>query len=229
MPPLRPARWLVAVVLAGCEAEPVVIAPDATALDVPAADRADAPDVAVTPDVAVAPDAAAPTDIAAPDAPQCPAGQSFCDGRCLDTAADPMNCGVCGLRCPASTPSCMCGACFGSCAPGLLTCCRGVGGGAVCADPRASDEHCGRCGNRCVSGERCVDGACESTLADCDPAHAACDARPPTCPAGQFPSVRMGCWGPCVAFERCLPIPCPDAGACPNGWRCVASILTCQP
>jgi len=231
MPPVI-ARWLLVVTLAGCESAPDVIAPGATAFDAPPLDRVPSPDLA--PD-ALAPDAPAPDvtpslDAPSPDVPACPAGQSLCDGRCLDPLADPMNCGACGARCPATTPACMCGACFGSCATGFLTCCRPTAGtGAVCADPRTSDEHCGRCGARCAAGTRCVDGACESSLADCDPAHTTCDARPPTCPTGQYASVRMGCWGPCVPFERCLPLPCPDGAPCPNGWRCVVSILTCQP
>jgi hypothetical protein len=226
------ARWLLVASLVGCESAPEVIAPDAIAFDTLRLDRPAAPDTAADTVVrdASLPDDVPSLDAPASDAPTCPAGQSLCDGRCLDPSADPMNCGACNARCPATTPMCLCGACFGSCAPGFLTCCRPTAGtGAVCADPRTNNDHCGRCGNRCPTDMRCFDGACEPTLADCDPTHAACDARPPTCPAGQYASVRMGCWGPCVPFERCLPLPCPDSGPCPNGWRCIASILTCQP
>lgn len=234
------ARWLLGVVLVGCGSPPEVLVPDAIAFELVSPDRSPSVEPTGSLDEPVldgetfdsrtieqdiGQDASLTIDVS-----PCLPGRSFCDGRCVDPLTDPMHCGACGLQCPDTAPTCLCGACFGGCAPDLLTCCRPVvGTGAVCADPRRSDEHCGRCGNRCVAGMRCVDGVCEATLADCDPSNARCDAPPPRCTTGHVPSVRAGCWGPCVPFERCLPIPCPDAGPCPHGWRCVPTIFTCQP
>ena len=35
---------------------------------------------------------------------ECPGGQTNCDGDCFDTTADPLNCGICGKECLASSP-----------------------------------------------------------------------------------------------------------------------------
>lgn len=37
----------------------------------------------------------------------------------------------------------------------------------------------------------------------CDPSTVACNALPPTCPAGYVASVNYGCWGPCVPRGNC--------------------------
>ncbi|MEI8254681.1 MAG: hypothetical protein WCJ30_03325 [Deltaproteobacteria bacterium] len=70
-------------------------------------------------------------------------------------------------------------------------------------------------------------GACPvvgdaGTATDCDPAHAACAMPTPVCPDGAVPSVVGGCWGPCVPFPTCAPIPCdPTAPSrCPACTAC---------
>jgi hypothetical protein len=53
---------------------------------------------------------------------------------------------------------------------------------------------------------------------DCDPTHVSCLATTPSCPAGQLPSVREGCWGPCIEVLDCNQITgcgdCPEASVC---------------
>jgi len=45
---------------------------------------------------------------------QCPGDLANCDGECVDTASDPMNCTDCGLECTASGPE-VTGVCDGGC------------------------------------------------------------------------------------------------------------------
>ena len=66
--------------------------------------------------------------------------QTLCDGRCVDLANDPNNCGACGRTCAAG-----------------LACCDGV-----CRALRTDNSNCGACGNACfISGSRfCACGIC---------------------------------------------------------------------
>jgi hypothetical protein len=41
----------------------------------------------------------------------CPAGETPCAGTCVDTSADPSNCGSCGNVCPPANPACIGGVC----------------------------------------------------------------------------------------------------------------------
>ncbi|NMB75173.1 MAG: hypothetical protein GYA21_08590 [Myxococcales bacterium] len=61
----------------------------------------------------------------------CAAGQSCCDGVCLDLSSDPENCGGCGMSCAAG---------------------QGCGGGWCTA--RCSSD------NDCEAGQACLDGLC---------------------------------------------------------------------
>ena len=63
-------------------------------------------------------------------------------------------------------------------------------------------------------------GACAGTTADCDLRDVSCDARPPTCPAGQAATQSGACYGPCVPTDRCARIACAAAADCPGGWSC---------
>jgi hypothetical protein len=44
---------------------------------------------------------------------ECPSGQDFCGGTCINTATDPNNCGGCGVTC-AAEESCRSGTCVGA-------------------------------------------------------------------------------------------------------------------
>jgi hypothetical protein len=103
------------------------IEPADAAADVSAADAVPVPDAAADsaslPDVT---DDGASTDVVGDVAPDvsCPAGQSACGGRCVDTLSDPMNCGACGTVCPSGNArvsfACVTGRCVGECSTGVF-------------------------------------------------------------------------------------------------------------
>lgn len=120
--PLSVLYVIVFVLLAACSsgsgttpgsASDAQVSPDGsdaaadTTLDVPSAPDRAVPDDAFGLDLPA--DEAVPVDVPADltDAPAttdagdagCPAGQTYCGGRCLDLASDPTNCGVCGMNC----------------------------------------------------------------------------------------------------------------------------------
>src|SRR5215472_1884455 len=95
-----------------------------------------------------------------------------CGNACINLNTDPNNCGGCGNRCPASTPSCLNGSCVLTCATDsgpMLTNCSNA-----CVDLQTDSMHCGSCTTACAQGEQCTNGACG-------------------CPTGQRP-----CNGQCV-------------------------------
>ncbi|PYV31486.1 MAG: hypothetical protein DMG09_25835, partial [Acidobacteria bacterium] len=87
----------------------------------------------------------------------CPAGQAYCNGSCVDTAGfinDSNNCGRCGNRCSFSE-TCTGGFC--GCAPGSEMC---MGRCVSSATFISDSQNCGRCGNSCGVGESCFGGFC---------------------------------------------------------------------
>ena len=86
--------------------------------------------------------------------PACTAAEVSCNGVCVDTSADPVNCGACGAVCPTGE-SCSAGACVLQC-PGTETSCDGS-----CADLQTSRANCGACGTECAVNEACNAGVCE--------------------------------------------------------------------
>lgn len=133
----------------------------------------------------------------------CAAGQACCGGSCIDTSADPMNCGGCGTVCGANAPNCNSGSC-------------GCGTGPACTAPVA-----GVFGMGGMPGESCCGGSCvANTDASC--ACAACDtAAGDSCQVGGgglIPGMGGGevsvcCGDETVAFLGCggggFPIPFP--------------------
>ncbi len=64
---------------------------------------------------------------------------------------------------------------------------------------------------------------------DCTPANAHCRSLPPVCTPGEVPQVIDGCWGPCVPFEACAPIPCDGPVLdCPQNTYCEPSLGRCD-
>ncbi|MFH2011003.1 MAG: hypothetical protein ABI333_30670 [bacterium] len=78
--------------------------------------------------------------------------ETECDGLCVDTSSDPLNCGGCGIMCNGGT-ECIAGSC--TCPTGLVRC------GTLCVDTQTSNEHCGGCDNACSGLRSCDVGQCE--------------------------------------------------------------------
>jgi hypothetical protein len=103
------------------------------------------------------------------------------------------------------------GACRGDSCGGDWTCDTGVACTALAV------AYCG-CDGRTFSGTSCAPraylyiGTCESGVS-CDTSKVLCRVAPPTCPAGQVPSVTGSCFGPCVPIESCT---CTASQSCPS-------------
>ena len=109
----------------------------------------------------------------------CAAGQSCCDRGCVDTTTDASSCGGCGLSCSTNNipaPTCVEGACAGSCSPGFADCNGDKLTDGCEIDAQTNPEHCGACGKACsqenVASVTCAKGACAGSClqpwADCN-------------------------------------------------------------
>ena len=87
---------------------------------------------------------------------ECPLGQIVCDGGCTDVAADPDNCGLCGVTCSGGR-ACRSGVCGADerCPPSMVDC------GGECRDLSGDPEYCGGCDHYlCRASESCWNGVC---------------------------------------------------------------------
>lgn len=109
----------------------------------------------------------------------CSAGKECCDGFCLDTKNDPLNCGACNTKCSTAngTPSCTAGSCTWMCASGFAHC--GTGNTGCETNARTDVTHCGACDRDCntttvnadavaCSAGSCVYGSCKVGFGNCD-------------------------------------------------------------
>jgi hypothetical protein len=153
----------------------------------------------------------------------CPFTQ--CDTACIDTKADPANCGSCGHACNAGEV-CAAGTCALSCPTPLSIC------GTLCVDTSTSAAHCGDCNTACPTGQSCSGGQCSlvcqvgsilcagpgagdgGTAQICvDPTHDGqnCGGCGVVCPAGEY----------CSSSTCSYPTSCADvlakAGPVPDG------------
>jgi hypothetical protein len=81
----------------------------------------------------------------------CLPGLMPCNGTCIDTNVDLLNCGACGNVCPLGK-ACINGTC--TCLPGQTPC------NGTCTDTSFDLRNCGACGNVCPFGKHCVSGKC---------------------------------------------------------------------
>ena len=105
-------------------------------------------------------------DIPIPD-PTCTGGQQLCNGACIDTLSDDLNCGTCGQRCSGGT---FCDQ--GVCESKQLACvapfvdCNGDPSDNCETDTDRNRVNCGACGNVCPMSYRggsdlgCRQGVC---------------------------------------------------------------------
>jgi hypothetical protein len=98
----------------------------------------------------------------------CEDGLLLCGGTCVDTNADPDNCGECGQSC-AQGQTCEDGECLGQGGAGGAGGTGGAGGGCgegqtdcagSCVNLQTDSTHCGSCGVLCASDRTCIDGGC---------------------------------------------------------------------
>jgi hypothetical protein len=119
--------------------------------------------------------------------PPCPAYQSLCDGGCIPTSVDPMNCGGCGHTCQTGMV-CSGGGCAMNCLTGLSPC------NQSCVDTASDNLHCGGCNHPCPSGTGCSDGTCEPAV-NVNPGGASCTDTGPPIIVGGFADGGTQCGG----------------------------------
>lgn len=87
----------------------------------------------------------------------CQAGQTRCDGTCVDTDTDRSHCGACGNAC-ASGMLCIAGECVDCGGDGGECCEGGVCGPGLFCDAGVVCRPCGVEGAACCPGDACGDG-----------------------------------------------------------------------
>jgi len=100
----------------------------------------------------------------------CSGGLTNCSGDCVDTGADPENCGECGIICTFdnATPLCDAGNCaMGDCDLGWGDCNLDPADGCE-TNVMGDRENCGSCGNACPQDLGCLNGNCSITCHDDD-------------------------------------------------------------
>jgi hypothetical protein len=165
----------------------------------------------------------------------CPAGQTACNGQCVNSQTDATNCGACGNVCdlPHTTVNkCVAGGCAPSqCESGWRYCGGDFSQG--CATDLTSDPtNCGGCGNVCPAAgahetATCSNGGCGLT---CDAGWADCNndvSDGCETPLGTSANC-LACGDSCAGFANecnaglcsdsgCFATPTNDGGSCQGG------------
>lgn len=206
--------------LAGCSDPPPAAPPGDAAAEVGPDASLDAkpdvaPDARLDATLDVTPDGGVGVDVA-PDA----ARDAGIDAA-LDVAAD-ASCAGAVAEGPCAAEGSFCGGpCTNPCAFCNVLRCVGGRWGRIEVPPLPPDM--------------CRDAGADADVADagglnCDPRTVACDSLPPPCMGGgEVREVRGACWGECVVYDRCRPIPCDPAmtGVCPSNTVCFRTTRLC--
>jgi hypothetical protein len=132
----------------------------------------------------------------APTGPSCPSGAANCNGTCLQTDRDRLNCGTCGTVC-GDGEICIEGLCSFICPAPSVVC------DEACVDLLTDPAHCGACQQACEAGLTCQAGACELV---CTGGTTACADR---CVDTALDPAHCGaCDTACAPTDRCV------SGAC---------------
>jgi hypothetical protein len=83
----------------------------------------------------------------------CP-GLTSCNGQCVDTTADPANCGACNNLCYANEQ------CVASMCECLGTLCAAPGPTQICTNLSSDPKNCSQCGHICPQGAICSSSSC---------------------------------------------------------------------
>jgi hypothetical protein len=176
---------------------------------------------------------------------RCGAGQTCCDGTCVDLDTNASHCGTCSRSCGAGIACCggactnttndamHCGACGRACAAGTACC------GGACVELGTDSNNCGSCGRSCAGGERCCGRVCAAPTAPvCTGCPTDCSLTGQTCCSGVCVDVAANpfhcgmCGRACAAGELCCAGSCVPTGpahcgacgrACGTGETCAAS------
>lgn len=132
----------------------------------------------------------------------CTGGRECCNGLCLDTKADALNCGSCDRKCATTngTPSCAAGVCKWSCVAGYAHCAAPDQNTGCEANTARDATKCGSCANNCTTvvqhasttctGGQCGYAACQDFFFNADTnrgngCEASCGGKTePCCPSG---------------------------------------------
>ncbi|MDP9287417.1 MAG: hypothetical protein M3P08_04385 [Thermoproteota archaeon] len=132
--------------------------------------------------------------------PICTAGQTNCNGVCVNTGTDSKNCGTCGTACTAGK-TCSKGVCSLVCAAGQTNC------NGVCVNTGTDTKNCGACGTACTAGQTCSKGLCTTPLV-CNPPTTNCNG---VCVNTNTDTKNCGaCGNACAAGQIC------STGVCGN-------------
>lgn len=164
---------------------------------------------------------------------ECPQGQHFCAGACVNRLTNALHCGACGREC-ADNEICRDGFCgvtcgaAGFCLAGSAepTCCTGT-----CLNTRFNARHCGACGNDCMTQRANI---CDQGVCKCGFSGAPCPADETCCnqiePLGACRNTNTdkdhcgACGSPCDSqiADRCVGGACKCGGStpCTGDQRC---------
>ncbi len=170
------------------------------------------------------------------DEPDCPPGEIYCDGSCVDPDWNPDHCGWCTHACGGGERCCegSCRECCNAshCDDGEPCTSDTCSGGTCSHDALADMDECGGGSGVCCFGTCRVGGNC-CVNADCVDGTGSCGGTPHSCDYGDKTSCdsQHGCYwrGPSPDYCAGEPVACGEMPSLCNGCTCSwnADSLTC--